>query len=229
MPKKPKFLELPESEFNNQVETIEQSTTRPTPPRIRRPSAQTEESKFIKRTNEQVKLLYNYIPGQDNDYIASFLKAYKAAGVETTKKMVNGQVIEVVRNTKENREKVAQLQRALYEENAQSMSDIRKRAREHLKEKGIKATKTNLDNELDTMSAYATLESNLSFAYNKKASGSTMFDKYVDNIRGRSRKNDPQGFDQAVRDFRDAVQNLRSTERDLAYAESMRVDEDLPY
>ena len=233
MARKPKFSELPESEFLNDIVPVESSNSSSGSPsvRARKPSSQSEESKYSKRINENVKNLYNYISGSDNDYIASYLKAYAEGGVETTKKVVNGQIVEVVRNTKENREKVGELMRALYEENAKTMTDIRKTAREHLKEKGLKATKETIDYELETMSAYATLESNVTFAYKAKAGGSNKYDKYINRIRGAHSKENPLEFDNAVRDLARAVAEEREAERVQAYAKAgkMKVNEDLPY
>ena len=230
MARKPKFSELPESEFQNDIIPVESSSSSAGSPtvRARKPSSQSEESKYIKRINENVKALYNYIPGEDNNYISGYIKAFKAAGVETTKKIVNGYTVEVVRNTKENREKAADLMKALYEENVKSMSDIRKTAIRHLREQGLKATKSNIDYELETMSSYATLESNLTFAYNAKASGSRRFQKYVDRLRGASRKADPRAYDQAVRDLAAAVGKEREKERRKAYSQAGKilVDED---
>ena len=213
--KKPKFYELPESDFNTTADSVESRTGKSSTPRTRRPSIQTDESKAIKRINENMRSLYNYIPGTDNNYIAAYKRAFKAAGIETTKKRINGEEVLVIRNTKENREKVDALRRALSDENAKTMTDIRKEARQELKAKGLKATKENIEEELQTKKSYAMLNTNLDMIYKNKGSDSSATNLYK-MIKGLSRGKYKDNYDAVVRAIDDYVSKNRSNERKTA-------------
>ena len=213
--KKPKFYDLPESEFNNDTYGIPEASTPNKVPYIKRPSMQTEESKAIKRINENMKLLYNYISGTDNNYISAYKRAFKDAGIETTKKRINGQEVFTIRNTKENREKVDKLRRALSDEGAKTMTDIRKEVRQELKAKGLKATKENIDEELQTKKSYATLNTNLDMIYKNKGSDSSAANLYK-MIKGLSRGKYKDNYDAVVRAIDDYASTKRAKERKTA-------------
>ena len=213
--KKPKFYDLPESEFNNDTYGIPETSTPNKAPYIKRPSLQTEESKTIKRINENLKSLYNYIPGTDNNYISAYKRAFKNAGIETTKKRINGEEVLTIRNTKENREKVDKLRRALSDEGARTMTDIRKEARQELKAKGLKATKENIDEELQTKKSYATLNTNLDMIYKNKGSDSSAANLYK-MIKGLSRGKYKDNYDAVVRAIDNYVSGQRQQERNTA-------------
>lgn len=213
--KKPKFYELPESDFNTTADSVEGRTGKSSAPRMRRPSIQTEESKAIKRINENMRSLYNYIPGTDNNYIAAYKRAFKDAGIETTKKRINGEEVLTIRNTKENREKVDALRRALSDEGAKTMSDIRKEARSELKAKGRKATQSNIDEELKTKRSYARIDTNLDIVYKYKETDSTAANLYK-MIKGLSRGKYKDNYDAVVRAIDDYAVTKRANERGMA-------------
>lgn len=213
--KKPKFYDLPESEFSNDTNGIPEASTTNKAPYIKRPSMQTEESKAIKRINENLKSLYNYIPGTDNNYISAYKRAFKDAGIETTKKRINGEEVLTIRNTKENRKKVDALRRALSDEGAKTMIDIRKEARQELNAKGLKSTKENIDEELQTKRSYATLNTNLDMIYKNKGSDSSAANLYK-MITGLSRGKYKDNYDAVVRAIDDYVSNNRNAERRTA-------------
>lgn len=213
--KKPKFYELPESDFNTTSDSVEGRTGKSSAPRMRRPSIQSEESKAIKRINENMKSLYNYIPGTDNNYISAYKRAFKAAGIETTKKRINGEEVLTIRNTKENREKVDALRRALSDENAKTMLDIRKEARQELKAKGLKATESNIDAELKTKRSYARIDTNLDIVYKYKETDSTAANLYK-MIKGLSRGKYKDNYDAVVRAIDDYAVTKRANDRTMA-------------
>lgn len=213
--KKPKFYELPESDFNTTADTVESRTGKSSTPRMRRPSIQTEESKAIKRINENMKSLYNYIPGTDNNYISAYKRAFKAAGIETTKKRINGEEVLTIRNTKENREKVDALRRALSDENAKTMTDIRKEARQELRAKGRRSTQSNIDEELKTKRSYARIDTNLDIVYKYKETDSTAANLYK-MIKGLSRGKYKDNYDAVVRAIDDYATTKRANERAMA-------------
>lgn len=213
--KKPKFYDLPESEFNTDTYGIPETSMSNKAPYMKRPSIQTEESKAIKRINENLKSLYNYIPGTDNNYISAYKRAFKDAGIETTKKRINGEEVLTIRNTKENREKVDKLRRALSDEGAKTMTDIRKEARQELKAKGRKATQSNIDEELKTKRSYARLDTNLDLVYKNKETDSTAANLYK-MIKGLSRGKYKENYDAVVRAIDDYASTKRANERKTA-------------
>lgn len=213
--KKPKFYDLPESEFSNDTNGIPEASTTNKAPYIKRPSMQTEESKAIKRINENLKSLYNYIPGTDNNYISAYKRAFKDAGIETTKKRINGEEVLTIRNTKENRKKVDALRRALSDEGAKTMIDIRKEARQELKAKGHKASQSNIDEELKTKRSYARLDNNLDLVYKNKETDPTAANLYK-MIKGLSRGKYKDNYDAVVRAIDDYASTKRANERKTA-------------
>lgn len=213
--KKPKFYELPESDFNTTADSVEGRKSQSKNPRMRRPTMQSEESKAIKRINENMRSLYNYIPGTDNNYIAAYKRAFKDAGIETTKKKINGEEVLTIRNTKENREKIDALRRALSDEGAKTMTDIRKEARSELKAKGRKATQSNIDEELKTKRSYARIDTNLDIVYKYKETDSTAANLYK-MIKGLSRGKYKDNYDAVVRAIDDYAVTKRANERGMA-------------
>lgn len=213
--KKPKFYELPESDFNTTADSVEGRKSQSKNPRMRRPTMQSEESKAIKRINENMRSLYNYIPGTDNNYIAAYKRAFRDAGIETTKKKINGEEVLTIRNTKENREKVDALRRALSDEGAKTMADIRKEARSELKAKGRKATQSNIDEELKTKRSYARIDTNLDIVYKYKETDSTAANLYK-MIKGLSRGKYKDNYDAVVRAIDDYAVTKRANERGMA-------------
>lgn len=213
--KEPKFFELPESDFNTTADTVEGQAGKSSAPRMRRPSMQSLESKAIKRINENMKSLYNYIPGTDNNYISAYKRAFKDAGIETMKKRINGEEVLTIRNTKENREKVDALRRALSDEGAKTMTDIRKEARSELKAKGRKATQSNIDEELKTKRSYARIDTNLDIVYKYKETDSTAANLYK-MIKGLSRGKYKDNYDAVVRAIDDYAVTKRANERGMA-------------
>lgn len=213
--KEPKFFELPESDFNTTADTVEVQAGKSSVPRMRRPSMQSLESKAIKRINENMKSLYNYIPGTDNNYISAYKRAFRDAGIETTKKRINGEEVLTIRNTKENRKKVDALRRALSDENAKTMADIRKEARSELKAKGRKATQSNIDEELKTKRSYARIDTNLDIVYKYKETDSTAANLYK-MIKGLSRGKYKDNYDAVVRAIDDYAVTKRANERGMA-------------
>lgn len=213
--KKPKFYELPESDFNTTADSVEGRKSQSKNPRMRRPTLQSEESKAIKRINENMRSLYNYIPGTDNNYIAAYKRAFRDAGIETTKKRINGEEVLTIRNTKENREKVDALRRALSDEGAKTMSDIRKEARSELKAKGRKVTQSNIDEELKTKRSYARIDTNLDIVYKYKETDSTAANLYK-MIKGLSRGKYKDNYDAVVRAIDDYATTKRANERGMA-------------
>lgn len=213
--KKPKFYELPESDFNTTADSVEGRKSKSKNPRMKRPTIQSEESKAIKRINENMRSLYNYIPGTDNNYIAAYKRAFKDAGIETTKKKINGEEVLTIRNTKENREKIDALRRALSDEGAKTMADIRKEARSELKAKGRKATQSNIDEELKTKRSYARIDTNLDIVYKYKETDSTAANLYK-MIKGLSRGKYKDNYDAVVRAIDDYAVTKRANERGMA-------------
>lgn len=213
--KKPKFYELPESDFNTTADSVEGRKSQSKNPRMRRPTMQSEESKAIKRINENMRSLYNYIPGTDNNYLSAYKRAFRDAGIETTKKRINGEEVLTIRNTKENREKVDALRRALSDEGAKTMSDIRKEARSELKAKGRKTTQSNIDEELKTKRSYARIDTNLDIVYKYKETDSTAANLYK-MIKGLSRGKYKDNYDAVVRAIDDYAVTKRTNERGMA-------------
>ena len=222
MPKRPKFDELPESVISTEVESVSDRDTRRKAPKGRQIREQSEESKYIKRTNEQLKSLYNYIPGTENNYIAPYKRAFKEAGIETTTKMVNGEEVLTIRNTKENRAKIDELRRTLAEENVKTMSDIRREASRDIRERGEKVTKWNVDRELEEKAAFAKLENNLDFVYHQIDKGNSSFEKYRRKLKGHSRTEEREYYNAAVVQIAHEVEALKEQERRKAFTESER-------
>lgn len=222
MAKRPKFEELPESTFIPETESVSGTRSRSSRLHSQRTVEQSEESKYIKRTNEQLKSLYNYIPGTENNYIAPYKRAFKEAGIETTTKMVNGEEVLTIRNTKENRQKIDTLRRALKDENAKTMSDIRREAAKEIKERGEKVTKWNIDNELAQKASYAKLENNLDFVYHQIDKGYSQYEKYRQKLKGHSRTKEREYYNNAVIEIAREVGKEKEKERRKAFSEAER-------
>lgn len=233
MPKKPKFEDLPESSFTNNLTAVPTSgsgSRRGVKMSTSPMREQSEESKVIKRVNEQMKQLSNYIPPDDNNYFAAYKKALDKSGVEYTRKTdANGIDRYVIRNTKENREKVDALRRELDRNKARSMRDLRREAIQEVKGAGKKVTEENIKERLKYKRAFAELESNADFVYAREGkNGGGKLSKIIDKMRGYSRKNDPSGYEKLVLELSEAVKKSRREERQQATRKS-RIKTDTPY
>lgn len=172
---------------------------------------QSEQSKLIKRINEQIKQLYKFIPSEDNNYLAAYYRAIDNAGLETSYNIVNGEKVEVIRNTAANREKAAVLMRQLHDRKARSMREIREMAKQAVKDKGLKPTKRNIENQLSVMSAYASLESNLDFVYK---SGDPELTRLVDDMAAYKRSGSNEDHSKLALELADRVRRAKREERD---------------
>lgn len=219
MAKKPRFLELPESEFDNRSTTVEGSHMSSSSPNICPVYVQSEESKAIKRYNMQIKNLYKWIPGEDNYYIHAWKKAADDADMELDYKIVDGEKVFVIRNTIHNRWNIDEFRRLLTEYNAKSKTDIRNQVKEELRSEGLKLNKENIDARLEERAAYATLDSNLDFIYYKDPNGRGKLNRYAELLRGYSRADDPRGYAERVVKIAREVGELRRKERATAKQE----------
>lgn len=181
---------------------------------------QTEQSKLIKRVNEQIKQLYKFIPSEDNNYLSAYYRAIDNAGLETSYNIVNGEKVEVIRNTAANREKAAAFMRELHDRKARSMREIREAAKKAVKEKGQKATKQNIESQLAIMSAYASLESNLDFVYK---SGDPDLIRLVDDMAYDRRAGHMEDHARFALQLADEVRRAKQEERDI-FSEDMYID-----
>ena len=218
--KKPKFEDLPESTFGDMRRPVQ--TLR----------AQSEESKVIKRVNEQMKQLTNFIPPDDNNYFAAYKRALDKSGVEYVRKTdANGVDRYVIRNTKANQQKVDDLRRELDRQKARSMREIRQEVIQEVKQAGKKATKQEIDERLKFKKAYSELESNAEFVYSREGkSGSGKMSKILDKMRGYKRGEDPRGYERLVYELSQEVKKARAAERRQATAASKKkLDPNLPY
>lgn len=173
---------------------------------------QSEQSKLIKRINEQIKQLYKFIPSEDNNYLSAYYRAIDSAGLETSYNIVNGEKVEVIRNTAANREKAAVLMRQLHDRKARSMREIREAAKQAVKERGLKPTKQNIEKQLAVMSAYASLESNLDFVYK---SGDPKLTRLVDTMADYKRLGHMDDHADLALQLADEVRHARQEERDI--------------
>lgn len=181
---------------------------------------QSEESKLIKRINEQIKQLYKFIPSEDNNYLSSYYRAIDKTGLETSYNIVDGEKVEVIRNTAANRAKAAVLMRELYARKARSMREIREVAKKAVKEKGLKVTKQNIENQLSIMSAYASLESNLDFVYK---SGDPDLIQLVDDMAYNKRAGRMEDHAKLALQLADEVRMTRQKERDI-FSDDIYID-----
>ena len=226
MAKKPLFKQLEESTFDQSGGKSFSDRAPSSRPSMKVRAGDTEEGKWIKRTNEQLKGIYGFSDIDDNKYIAAWERVFENAGLEEgedkdfIRKTVNGVDVPYLRNTKENRDKVDELRRIINEENARTLRDIRMEAIRQLKEEGRKATKTNIDDKLEEMEAYATLESNADFIYWREEQGDNSLSKYTDALRGR--KAGTPEFTKIVREMAVEVKKEKEAERKLAQEDLKR-------
>ena len=224
MAKKPLFKQLEESTFDQSGGKSFSDRAPSSRPSMKVRAGDTEEGKWIKRTNEQLKGIYGFSDIDDNKYIAAWERVFENAGLEEGKdfirKTVNGVDVPYLRNTKENRDKVDKIRKTIIEENAHTLRDIRMEAIRQLKEEGRKATKTNIDDKLEEMKAYATLESNADFIYWREEQGDNSLSKYTDSLRGI--KPGTPRFTKIVRKMADAVKKEKEAERKLAQQNLIR-------
>ena len=183
---------------------------------------QSEQSKLIKRINEQIKQLCKFIPYEDNNYLSPYYRAIDNAGLETSYNIVNGEKVEVIRNTAANREKAAVLMRELHDRKARSMREIREAAKKAIKEKGQKVTKQNIESQLAVMSAYASLESNLDFVYK---SGDPDLIQLVDDMAYNKRAGRMEDHASLALQLADEVRKAKQEERDM-FSDDIYIDPD---
>lgn len=214
--KKPKSPKLPTSKF---------STTKKSVPKTKTGASsveQSEESKVIKRVNEQMKNLTNWIAPEDNNYITAYIRAMDKAGIDySIRTASDGSDRYVIRNTKENRQKVDALRSELNKQKARTMRDIRAQISSDLKKEGQKVTKQAIDKELEYWRAYGRLESNASFAYGRKG---TSAGKRMNDILAKmdetSRSANPKEYKELVLQLDREVEAERRAERKTAYKAS---------
>ncbi len=183
---------------------------------------QSEQSKLIKRVNEQIKQLYKFIPSEDNNYLSAYYRAIDNAGLETSYNIVNGEKVEVIRNTAANRDKAAVLMRELHDRKARSMREVREMAKQTVKDKGLKSTKRNIENQLAIMSAYASLESNLDFVYKL---GDPELIRLVDDMALSKRSGRNEDHASLVLQLADEVRRAKQEERDM-FSDDIYIDPD---
>lgn len=181
---------------------------------------QSEQSKLIKRINEQIKQLYKFIPSEDNNYLSAYYRAIDNAGLETSYNIVNGEKVEVIRNTAANREKAAILMRELHDRKSRSMREIREAAKKAVKERGQKVTKQNIESQLAVMSAYASLESNLDFVYK---SGDPDLIQLVDEMAYNKRSGRMEDHAKLALQLANEVRMARQEERDM-FSDDIYID-----
>ena len=98
--KKPKSPKLPTSKFSTTKKSVPKTKTGAAPVGGRRTVEQSEESKVIKRVNEQMKNLTNWIAPEDNNYISAYVRALDKSGVDyIIKTAPDGSDQYVIRNT----------------------------------------------------------------------------------------------------------------------------------
>lgn len=194
--------------------------------------SRSEEQSWIDATNKRLKRLYEWIPAEDNKYIAAWERALNAADVDYQMKTKNGQQIPVIKNNAENRAKVDELRRQIEKKNARSLSDIREQAKQDLRDQGQKLTKANIDEKLKDYQSYATLQSNAEFVYEQERKGNYQLSHYTDILRGK--ETGTKAYTQNVRDLAQAVADYRENERKNARKSVKRrrkrkVNEESPY
>lgn len=220
--KKPKSPKLPTSKFSSTKKTVPKTKTGAAPVGGRRAVEQSEESKVIKRVNEQMKNLTDWIAPEDNNYISSYVRALDKSGIDyIIKTAPDGSDRYVIRNTKENRAKVDALRFELNKQKARTMRDIRAQISRDFKKEGQKVTKQNVDKELEYWRAYGRLESNASFAYGRK---NTPTGKKMNDILAKmdetSRGANPKEYRELVLQLDREVEAVRRAERKTAYKAS---------
>lgn len=89
---------------------------------------QSDASKSIKRINQRLKELHK-LQAEENPYISPYSRAIHETGLEY-KQTKTGQYI--IRNTAENRQRVAELEKQLKKLHAKTVTDIKKSVREEL-------------------------------------------------------------------------------------------------
>lgn len=220
--KKPKSPKLPTSKFSSTKKSVPRTKTGSSPVKTQRTIEQSEESKAIKRVNEQMKNLTNWIAPEDNNYIAAYVRALDKSGIDyIIKTAPDGSDRYVIRNTKENRQKVDALRSELHNQKARTMRDIRAQISRDLKKEGQKATKQAVEKELEYWKAYGRLESNASFAYGRKntAAGKKMND-ILAKMDETSRGANPKEYKDLVLQLDREVEAARRAERKTAYKAS---------
>lgn len=97
---------------------------------------QSEESKYIKRINEQLADIHRYTSKvDDNTLVTPWSKAVRSSGLEFTKTPEGRYKIA---NTKANQSKVADLQRAIDKYKPQTVGEYKKTVKEELKRESAK-------------------------------------------------------------------------------------------
>lgn len=220
--KKPKSPKLPTSKFSTTKKSVPKTKTGASPVGGRRTVEQSEESKVIKRVNEQMKNLTDWIAPEDNNYISAYVRALDKSGIDyVIKTALDGTDRYVIRNTIENRLKVDALRAELHNQKARTMRDIRAQISRDLKKAGQKVTQQAVAKELEYWKAFGRLESNASFAYARKG---TPAGKRMNDILAKmdetSRGANPDIYREYVLQLDREVEAVRRAERKTAYKAS---------
>lgn len=99
-------------------------------------SNQSESSKAIKRINEQIAAINRTVGTKNNAYISAYSRAIREAGLEFSKD--KGTSRYRIRNTAENRQKIAQAESLLKKYHAQTVGELRARAKAELEAEAAK-------------------------------------------------------------------------------------------
>jgi len=109
--------------------------------------AQSEESKYIKRINEQMKQVFKF--SKQND-ISFLLQPWERAVRESGLKFKRGDLGNlIIANTKSNRNSVIKLMREINKQNAQTMRDYRKSIRNEINRDRKKGEKKATEQEIN--------------------------------------------------------------------------------
>lgn len=99
---------------------------------------QSEESKYIKRINEQLAEVSKLtVKGLENPLVLAWSKAIRESGLEFSKKGTRYKI----RNTKENQKKVEKIQRSIAKYHPQTAGEYKKKIKKELKKEAEKTVK----------------------------------------------------------------------------------------
>lgn len=155
-------------------------------------NAQKESQKYIKKINQRLAEVANYM-GFDSNEVAAYKKAFDIVGVnydfKTTKTAPQGTF--VIANTAENRSKVTALKKSLVNQKAKTKGDIKLEYKKKISEREKKplkeVTQTEIEEEHRGAKAWNNLTANLDILYRVQNDPqySNILEEFIEKRKGK--------------------------------------------
>lgn len=182
-------------------------------------NAQKEAQKYIKKINQRLAEVANYMNFDSNE-VAAYKKALDSAGVsydfKQTKTAPQGTF--VIANTAENRDKVAVLKKSLVNQKVKTKGDIKfsykKKISEREKKPLNEVTQAEIEEEHRGAKAWDNLTSNLDILYRVQNDPQyqNILDEFIEKRKGKS-KEELSGLDDIVKKINEAASRANLEEK----------------